>query len=35
MEIKVDKYGSADCFSIPLTQAISEMKDGDTLVFEN
>lgn len=35
MEIKVDKYGSANCFSVPLTEAIKDLNDGDTLVFEN
>ena len=33
MEIKVDKYGSANCFSVPLTEAIKDLNDGDTLVF--
>lgn len=35
MEIKVDKYGAAECFSVPLATAISELKNGDSLVFEN
>lgn len=35
MEIKVDKYGSANCFSVPLTEAIKDLNEGDTLVFEN
>ncbi len=34
MEIFADKYGSADNFSQAFYQAVREMKNGDTLVFE-
>jgi len=33
MKIYVDNYGSPDNFSCPLQNAISELKDGDELVF--
>lgn len=34
MFIEAGKFGSENNFSIPFTEAVKSMKDGDTLVFE-